>query len=153
MLWYYRYVKLFRLLNIRARKQCDLILFKLFNYRSYITRKSNYSKFHYRHVMCKGTKTHTPVLMLDIFTMALPAHSGPWPLIQFLNHFYTDGKTPWTSDEPVTRPLPKHRTTQTQNKRIHKPNIHALSGIRTHDPASKRAKTVHALDRAATVTG
>jgi hypothetical protein len=28
-----------------------------------------------------------------------------------------------------------------------------LSGIRTHDPASERAKTVHALDRAATVAG
>jgi hypothetical protein len=32
------------------------------------------------------------------------------------------------------------------------PNIHALSGILTHDP-SVRVKTVHALDSAATVTG
>jgi hypothetical protein len=60
-----------------------------------------------------------------------------------------------------------------QNKRIHTPNIYALSGIRTYGPsvrvsedssrlrprgyrdrlASERAKTVHALDRAATVTG
>jgi hypothetical protein len=39
------------------------------------------------------------------------------------------------SDQPVARPLPKHRTTQTQNKRIRAPNIHALSGIRTHDPS------------------
>jgi hypothetical protein len=31
-------------------------------------------------------------------------------------------------------------------------NIHALSGIRTHDPGF-RAKTVHALDRSAVVTG
>jgi hypothetical protein len=38
-------------------------------------------------------------------------------------------------------------------KRIHTSNIHALSGIRTHDPGSERAKTVHALDRSATVTG
>jgi hypothetical protein len=29
-------------------------------------------------------------------------------------------KTAWTSDQPFARPLPKHRTTQTQNKRTHK---------------------------------
>jgi hypothetical protein len=58
----------------------------------------------------------------------------PWSLIsQFHDHF-TDGRTPWTSDQPVARPLPKRRTTQTQNKRIHIINIHALSGIQTHDP-------------------
>jgi hypothetical protein len=85
--------------------------------------------------------------------MDLPAHSGPRPLIQFRNHFFTDGRTPWTSDQLVTRLLPKQRTTQTQNKRIHTPHIYALSGIRTHDPcASERAKTVPALDRAVTVT-
>jgi hypothetical protein len=38
-------------------------------------------------------------------------------------------------DQPVARPLPTHRTRQIQNKRIHTPNIHALSGIRTHDPS------------------
>jgi hypothetical protein len=31
---------------------------------------------------------------------------------------YSVGKTPWTGDQPVARPLPTHRTTQTQNKRI-----------------------------------
>jgi hypothetical protein len=68
------------------------------------------------------------------FSMALPAHSGPWSLIQFRNHFCTDGRTPWTSDQLVARSLPKHRT-QTQNKRIHTSNIHALSGIWNHDPS------------------
>jgi hypothetical protein len=68
------------------------------------------------------------------FTMSLPANSGLRPLIQFRNHLFTDGRTPWMSDQPFARPLPKHRTTQTQNKRIHTPNIHALNGIRTHDP-------------------
>jgi hypothetical protein len=86
--------------------------------------------------------------------MALPAHSGRRPLFHFRNHFFTDGRTPWTSYQPVARRLRKHRTTQTQNKGIHTPDIHALSGIRTHDlPASEKAKTVHALDRAAPVTG
>jgi hypothetical protein len=32
-------------------------------------------------------------------------------------------------------------------------NIHTLCGIRTHDPASERAKTVCALDSSASVTG
>jgi hypothetical protein len=47
---------------------------------------------------------------------------------------FTDGRTPWTGDQFVARPLPKHRTTQRQ-KNAHTPNIHALSGIRTHDPS------------------
>jgi hypothetical protein len=66
-----------------------------------------------------------------------------------VNFFYTHGRTPWTSDQPVSRSLPTHRTTQTQNKRIQtcmpwvcfEPTI----------PVSKRAKTVHALNRAVTV--
>jgi hypothetical protein len=66
---------------------------------------------------------------VTIFSIALSAHSGSRPLILFRNHFFTVGRT------PVARPLPKQRTTQTQNKRIHTPNIHALSGIRTHDPS------------------
>jgi hypothetical protein len=58
---------------------------------------------------------------------------------QFLGHF-TDGGTPWTGDQLVARPLPKHRTTQTQNKRINTPNIHSLSGIRTHDPGFRASE-------------
>jgi hypothetical protein len=83
--------------------------------------------------------------------MALPAHSGPRPLIQFRNNFFTVGRTTWTGDQPVARLLPKHRTTQTQNKRIHTPNIHALTGIRTHDPSVRAGED--ALDHAATVMG
>jgi hypothetical protein len=53
----------------------------------------------------------------------------------------------------VARPLPKHRTTQTQNKHINTLNIHVLCEIRTHDPGFERAKTVHDIDRSATPTG
>jgi hypothetical protein len=42
----------------------------------------------------------------------------------------TVGMTPWTGDQPVARPLPTHRTTETQNKRTQ--DIHSSSGIRTH---------------------
>jgi uncharacterized iron-regulated membrane protein len=51
------------------------------------------------------------------FSMALTALTGPWPLLQFRNNFfYTGGRTAWTYDKPVARPLPTHRTAQTQNK-------------------------------------
>jgi hypothetical protein len=70
---------------------------------------------------------------------------------------FTDGRTPWTGDQLVARPLSKHRTTQTQNKRKHTPNIHALTGIRTHDPGfrasedSTRLKPLGYRDRRYTV--
>jgi hypothetical protein len=53
-------------------------------------------------------------------SMALQPFVRPWSLLQFRNLFYTDGRPPWTSDQPVTRPLPTHRTTQTQNKLTHR---------------------------------
>jgi hypothetical protein len=63
--------------------------------------------------------------------------------------FYTVGRTPWTGDQPFARPLPVHRTAQTQNKRtqISMPEV----GFELINPVFERAKTVHALDRAATV--
>jgi hypothetical protein len=56
---------------------------------------------------------------------ALPSFQSP--------DLFTIGGIPWTSDQLIIRPLPKHRTVQTQIKHIYTPNIHALSGIRTHD--------------------
>jgi hypothetical protein len=68
------------------------------------------------------------------FSLALQPPCALTSASQFHVHF-TDGRTPWTSDQLVARPLPKHRTTQTQNKHIRTPNIHALCGIRTHNPS------------------
>jgi hypothetical protein len=48
--------------------------------------------------------------------MALQPFVGPWPLFQFLN-LYTIGTTSWTGDQSVARPIPTHKTTQTQNGR------------------------------------
>jgi hypothetical protein len=39
--------------------------------------------------------------------------------LKALEDLCTIGTTPWTSYQPVARPLPKHRTTQAQNKRTH----------------------------------
>jgi hypothetical protein len=67
---------------------------------------------------------------------------------------FRDGRTSWTSDQPVARSLPKHRTTQTQNKHIHK---HQTSipcvGFEVTIPVSEWVKTVHDLDRDTIVTG
>jgi hypothetical protein len=54
-------------------------------------------------------------------------------------------------DEPVARPLPAHMTAQTQNKRTQAsmPQV----GFEPVIPVFERVKTVHALDRAATVFG
>jgi hypothetical protein len=72
--------------------------------------------------------------------------------LRFLN-LYTVGRTIWTGDQPVARPLPIHRTTQTQNKRTQYRHSIPLVGFEPTIPAFERAKTVHALDRAATVIG
>jgi hypothetical protein len=55
--------------------------------------------------------------------MVLQPFVGPWPFLQVRNLFYTDGGTPWTSDQAVARPLPTHRTAQIQNKRTHKTSV------------------------------
>jgi hypothetical protein len=57
-----------------------------------------------------------------------------WALASFrFPDLFTIGRTLWTSNQLVARPLPKHRASQTQNKHIYTPNIHARSEIRTHD--------------------
>jgi hypothetical protein len=70
-----------------------------------------------------------------------------------LGHFftflilYTFRRTPWTGDQPVARPLPTCRTTQTQNKRT-RTSIPQV-GVEPTITAFERAKTVHVLECAA----
>jgi hypothetical protein len=80
-------------------------------------------------------------------SMALQPFVGSRSLLQFRNLVYTVGRTPWASNRPLARPLPTRRTTQTQNKRTQT----SMSRVEFEPtiPAFKRAKTVHALDRAA----
>jgi hypothetical protein len=64
---------------------------------------------------------------------------------------YTVSRTPLTGDQHVGKPLPTHRTTQTQNKRTQTliPGV----GFEPTIPVFERAKTDHAVDRGATVIG
>jgi hypothetical protein len=66
--------------------------------------------------------------------MALPAHSGPRPLIQFRNHFSQSVELPGRVISPSQG---RYLNTEQHKHRInaYTPNIHALIGIRTHDPS------------------
>jgi hypothetical protein len=94
----------------------------------------------------------------NLFSSSLLPFGSLLPLLEHRANFsvswsFTDGRTPWTGDQLVARPLPKHRTTQTQtNAHTHQTSMPWV-GFEPTIPASKRAKTVHALDRLVTVTG
>jgi hypothetical protein len=65
---------------------------------------------------------------------------------RFRNLIKTRGRTTLDEWSARRKGLYLHRTTQHRNT---KTNIHASSGIRTHDPINQAAKT-YALDRAVT---
>jgi hypothetical protein len=81
-------------------------------------------------------------------SVALQSFVWSWPLLQFRNLFYTDGRTPWTKDQPAASPRPSHGTTQTRTQTL-TPWVRFEPTI----TASEQEKTVYALDRAATVIG
>jgi hypothetical protein len=86
------------------------------------------------------------------FSMALPAHSGPRPLIQFRNHF---SETVGLLGRVISPSQGLYL-----NSEQHKHRINAYTqqtsmpqvGFELTIPVFERAKTVHASDRAATVT-
>jgi hypothetical protein len=85
--------------------------------------------------------------------MTPPAHSRPRPLIQFRNHFL---QTVGLLGQVISPSQGLYLNTG-QHKHKIKAYTHQTPmpwvGFEPTIPASERAKTVHALDRAATVTG
>jgi hypothetical protein len=78
---------------------------------------------------------HLPVLtVLPNLLILVQLYSPLLDLSRFLSFLFLCmvGTTLWPGDQPVSRPLPTHRTTRTQNKHT---DIHASSGIRIHDPS------------------
>jgi hypothetical protein len=59
-------------------------------------------------------------LYMFTYSSPLSIYGSPalcWALAAFqFPNLYTVGRTPWTCDQPVARPLPTHRTALTQNK-------------------------------------
>jgi hypothetical protein len=99
-------------------------------------------------------KLHSHIIECTHFFFLL-ALQPLWALAAFLfPDLFTIGRTPWTCDQPVAKPLPKHRTAQTQNKHIYYTlNINAQGGIQTRNHGLRAIETVHAWDRSATATG
>jgi hypothetical protein len=102
------------------------------------------------HSACSDPLDCSLPLTTTYLSMAVQPFVGPWPLFSFLI-LYAVGRTPWTGDQPVSKPLPVHRTTQTQHKRTqtYMPRV----GFKPTTIMFERANTVHALDRAVTVIG
>jgi hypothetical protein len=86
-----------------------------------------------------------------VYLSCLPIYSPLLDLGHFFSFliFYTVGRTPWTGDQPVTRPPPAHRTAQTQNKctQTSTPQV----GFEPTTLMIQRAKAVNDLDGTATV--
>jgi hypothetical protein len=59
-------------------------------------------------------------------------------LIRKLWILQTLGKTPWTGDQPVARPLPTHDNI----KREKNADIQASSGVRAHDPSVRAGEDI-----------
>jgi hypothetical protein len=76
---------------------------------------------------------------LSFFSMAFPAHSGPRPLIQFRNHF---SQTAGLLGRVISPPQGRYLNTGRHKHRIssYTPNIHALSGLRTHDSSVRASE-------------
>jgi hypothetical protein len=90
---------------------------------------------------------------LDLFfylSMALQLFIRPCLVFIFLM-VYTVGWTPWMGVQPVARPLPAHRSAQTQNKptQTSTPQV----GFESTVPVFERVKTVLVLNRTTTVIG
>jgi hypothetical protein len=101
-------------------------------------RKVMCPKFYNSDDMINWDWTRIPVSTIDFFFHWLYTPLGPWPLLlSFMIILQTVrllGRV-ISSSQGLYLPLPKHRTTQTQNKHMHITNIHAFYGIRTHDPS------------------
>jgi hypothetical protein len=97
---------------------------------------------------------HQPAIAVSLFpvapTLEHRASVKGLASLQFLNP-KTVGRTAWTEGISPSQGRCLHRTTQTQNKRtqIFVPWV----GFEPTIPAIERAKTVRALEHAATVTG
>jgi hypothetical protein len=100
--------------------------------------------------MCSVRNIRYPCVHSFIHQWLYSPLLGPGLFFSFVIVF-TDCRIPWTSDQPVSKPLPTHRTAQTV--KTHTQTSMPWVGFDPMIPAFERAKTVHALARSATVIG
>jgi hypothetical protein len=73
--------------------------------------------------------------------MAAQPFGGPWPFFSLLIP-YTVGRTPWWGISP-SQGLYLHAEQHKHGINAHNTDIHALSGIRTHDPSIRASENHH----------
>jgi hypothetical protein len=113
-------------------------------YKQRLTKKNVYKNYENKSQIFPKVFLFYPVLLYRTLTVSR--------FILFFGSIH-NRRTPWTSDRPVTRPLPKYRTTETlKNAHTHQTSMPEV-GFEPTITASAQAKIVHALDCSATVTG
>jgi hypothetical protein len=75
--------------------------------------------------------------------MALQPFVGPWPLYQFLHPIHI-GRTPWTKISP-SQGIYLHAEQHKHRINAYNTDIHALSGIRTHDSRDRASENFPCL--------
>jgi hypothetical protein len=83
--------------------------------------------------------------------MVLEPFVGSSPLLFSFLILHRVGRTPWTGDQSIAKPLHTHKTAQRENKRAQ--TTMPLVGFEPTILVFERAKTLHALKRAVTVIG
>jgi hypothetical protein len=93
------------------------------------------------------------LLLLLLSLLLLMLYSRLLHLGRFFSFLilHSVGRTPCSEDQPVARPQPTHRTTETQNRHIQTSMSRVEFEPKT--PLFNREKTVYFLDRVATVIG
>jgi hypothetical protein len=77
-------------------------------------------------------------LIIYFFSVALPAHSGPRPLIQFRNHF---SQTAGLLGRVISSSQGRYLNTKQHKHRINaQTDIYGLSGIRKHDTSVRASE-------------
>jgi hypothetical protein len=96
-------------------------------------------------IWLENTEVHDNVESSRVSSACLWVYSPLLDLGRFFNFLilYRVSRTPWIGDQPVARPIPTHRTTQTQNKRTHTSLLRV--GFQSTIPAFERAKTSSCL--------
>jgi hypothetical protein len=82
-------------------------------------------------------------LLYFLLTMVLPAHSGPWPLIQFRNNFLQSVGLPGRAISP-SQGRYLHAGQHKHRINAHT-DIEALSGIRTQDSSVRASENSSCL--------
>jgi hypothetical protein len=103
-------------------------------------------------ILCRGQEWWSYTSIHHTSSFFLYGSRALWTLAAFsVSNLYTVDRTPWMWHQPVARPLPTHRATETQNERTQ--TSMPWVGFKPTIPVFERAKTVHALDCVVTAIG